>query len=165
MSRTGYPSPLLVLTAVLLVCLASNVIGARVAQGQEVLRGLDISTMGLVLHVPGKFRQTLQTRAIKQFKDAGFTLGEEFSFPRLQLSLWVEEIEYCKGIAIYQPKLELLEEVALVRSGHKRIVTTWFRGKEFGYATKHLTLEKIQEKQDEMLRHFIDQYKFLNPRK
>jgi hypothetical protein len=165
MKQTGGHNTLRVLTAVLLMCLASNVIGAQVAQGQEVLRGLDISTMGLVLHVPGKFRQTLQARAIKQFKDAGFILGEEFSFPRLQLSLWVEESKYCKGIEIYQPKLELLEEVALVRSGHKRIVTTWFRGLEFGYDRKPLTLEELQKEQDEKLHHFIEQYKFLNPKK
>ena len=77
----------------------------------------------------------------------------------------MEESEHCKGIEFYQPKLELLEEVALVRSGHKRIVTTWFMGQEFGYETKHLRLADLQKKQDEMLKVFIDQYKFLNPKK
>lgn len=163
MSRTGYSSPVLVLIVVLLVCLASNVSGVQVAQGQEVLRGLDLSTMSFFVGAPGKFHQRLLARAIKQFKDAGYTLGDDSLYPSLRLSLRVEESEYCKGIEIYQPKLELLEEVALVRSGHKRIVTTWFRGQEFGYDTKPLILEELQKEQDEMLRHFIEQYKFLNP--
>jgi hypothetical protein len=145
------------------MCLVSHGTGAQEAQGQEVLRGLDLSTMSFFVEAPGKFHQRLLARAIKQFKDAGYTLGDDGLYPSLRLSLRVEESEYCKGIEIYQPKLELLEEVTLVRFGHKRIVTTWFLGQEFGYETKHLTLEELQEKQDEMLRVFIEQYKFLNP--
>ena len=85
-------------------------------------------------------------------------------YPRIQLSLRRKESEHCKGIEIHQPKLELLEEVALVRSGHKRIVTTWFYGLEFGYVTKQLSLADLQKEQDAMLKVFIDQYKLLNPK-
>ena len=152
-----------VFLTILLVCLTSSFQGPRLAYGQEVLRGLDLSEVGLVLRVP--FHKDLAARAMKQFSDAGLKLGEENMFPRIQLSLRLEESEHCEGIEIYQPKLELLEEVALVRSGHKRIVTTWFYGQEFGYETKPLSLADLQEEQDEMLKVFIDQYKFLNPQK
>ena len=137
---------------------------AKLAYGQEVLRGLDLSEVSFDLSAP--FHNTLLTRALKQFSDAGLKLGEdENMFPRIQLSLKLEESEHCKGIEVYQPKLELLEEVALVRSGHKRIVTTWFKGQEFGYETTHLSLADLQKEQDELLKSFIDQYKFLNAHK
>ncbi|MDH5669799.1 MAG: hypothetical protein OEY86_17505 [Nitrospira sp.] len=135
------------------------------AYGQEVLRGLDLSTVGLYLFVPGEFHKVLEERAKTQFHEAGLKLGEENNYPSLRLSLRPKESRRCKEVAIYQPKLELLEEVALVRSGHKRIVTTWFLGQEFGYETDRLSLADLQEKQDEMLKVFIDQYKFLNPKK
>jgi hypothetical protein len=139
--------------------------GTGLAYGQEVLRGLDLSKVGFDLRAPVSFSVDLHARAMKQFSDAGLKLGEENMLPSIQLSLRVKESEHCKGIEVYQPKLELLEEVALVRSGHKRITTTWFMGQEFGYETKHLSLADLQKKQDEMLKVFIDQYKFLNDHK
>lgn len=133
--------------------------------GQEVLRGLDLSQVGFVLRVKGQYRESLEARALKQFSAAGLKLGTMDMFPRVKLSLEEQEIENCKRRVIYQPKLELLEEVALVRSGHKRIASTWFLGQEFGYESEPLTLSDLEQKQDEMLKIFIDQYKFLNPKK
>lgn len=133
--------------------------------GQEVLRGLDLSQVGFVLQVKGQYREGLEKRAFKQFGDAGLKLGTMDMFPRVELSLEQEELENCKGRVIYQPKLELLEEVALVRSGHKRIAITWFYGQKLGYETNQLSLADLQREQGEMLKVFIDQYKFLNPKK
>ena len=163
MKQIRYLDRVTVFLAILLVCLISSVQGPRLAYGQEVLRGLDLSKVGFDLRAP--FHKELVVRAMKQFSDAGLKLGEENMLPSIQLTLRPKESEHCKGIEIYQPKLELLEEVALVRSGHKRIVTTWFMGQEFGYETKHLSLADLQNKQDEMLKVFIDQYKFLNAHK
>lgn len=163
MKQISYLDRVMVFVAILLLCLTISFQEPKSAHGQEVFRGLDLSEVGLVIRTP--FHKDLLARAIKQFSDAGLKLGEENMFPRIQLSLRPEESEQCKGIEIYQPKLELLEEVALVRSGHKRIVTTWFMGQEFGYETKHVSLADLQNKQDEMLKVFIDQYKFLNPKK
>jgi len=164
MKQISYLDRVTVFLAILLVCLTSSFQGPRLAYGQEVLRGLDLSEVGFVLWAP--FYKELTARAMKQFSDAGLRLGEEENMiPRIRLSLMPRESEHCKGIEIYQPKLELLEEVALVRSGHKRIVTTWFYGQEFGYETKPLSLADLQKEQDEMLKVFIDQYKFLNPQK
>lgn len=137
----------------------------NIVYGQEVLRGLDLSHVGFMLHVKGQYREGLEKRAIKQFADAGLKLGTMDMFPRVELNLEQEEIKNCKGSVIYQPKLELLEEVALVRSGHKRIATTWFLGQKFGYESEPLSLSDLEQKQDEMLKVFIDQYKFLNPKK
>jgi hypothetical protein len=150
-----------VFVAVSLVCIT----GSFHAYGQEVLRGLDLSKVGFDLRAPGPFHKDLEARAMKQFNDAGLRLGEANMLPSIKLSLSPIESEHCKGFEIYQPKLELLEEVALVRSGHKRIATTWFMGQEFGHETKPHSLSDLQEEQDEMLKVFIDQYKFLNPRK
>ena len=163
--RIRYRGHVMIFLATLLVCLTISIQGASRVYGQEVLRGLDLSKVGLDLRVPGTFSKALKARAMKQFSNAGLKLGEENMLPSIQLSLRPKESEHCKGIEIYQPKLELLEEVALVRSGHKRIVTTWFYGQEFGYETKPLSLAELQEEQDEMLKVFIDQYKFLNPHK
>ena len=154
-----------VFLAFLLVCLIGSFQGPKPAFGQEVLRGLDLSEVGFVLRSPLSFSGALHARAMKQFSDAGLKLGEEHMFPRIQLSLKLEEIEHCKDTEIYHPKLELLEEVALVRSGHKRVATTWFMGQEFGYETKRLSLADLLKEQDEMLKVLIDQYKFLNPQK
>jgi hypothetical protein len=150
---------------ILLVCFTGSIQGTGPAEAQEVLRGLDLSKVGFVLRAPASSYGDLRARAMKQFSDAGFKLGEENMFPRIQLSLRPIESKHCKGTDFYQPKLELLEEVALVRSGHKRIATTWFMGQEFGYETKPLSLADLQEEQDDMLKVFIDQYKFLNPHK
>ena len=165
MTQMRYRGDRMIFLAALLVCLIISFQGASQAYGQEVLRGLDLSKVSFDLLVPGTFSDALKARAIKQFKDAGLKLGEETIYPRIKLSLRLEESEHCKGIEFFQPKLELLEEAALVRSGHKRIVTTWFMGQEFGYETKPLSLADLQEKQDHMLKVFIDQYKFLNPKK
>lgn len=164
MKQIRYLDRVTVFLAILLVCLTSSFQGPRLAYGQEVLRGLDLSEVGFLLS-PVDFHKALLARAIKQFSDAGLKLGEEDMYPSIRLSLRSEKSEHCKDIVFYRPKLELLEEVALVRSGHKRIVTTWFYGQEFGYKTKPLSLADLQNKQDEMLKVFIDQYKFLNPRK
>ncbi len=156
-----------VFLAILLVCLTSSFQGPRLAYGQEVLRGLDLSEVSFDLRASGIFYGDLLPRALKQFSDAGLKLEkweEDTLYPRIQLSLRRKESEHCKGIEIHQPKLELLEEVALVRSGHKRIVTTWFYGLEFGYVTKQLSLADLQKEQDAMLKVFIDQYKLLNPK-
>jgi hypothetical protein len=163
MKQISYFDRVTVFLAILLVCLISSIQGPRLAYGQEVLRGLDLSKVSLDLRVP--FHKELVARAMKQFSDAGLKLGEENMLPSIQLTLRPKESEHCKGIEIYQPKLELLEEVALVRSGHKSIVTTWFYGQESGYETKHLSLADLQKKQDDMLKFFIDQYKFLTPQK
>ena len=153
-----------VLLSILLVLMTISFGEPKLAYSQEVLRGLDLSMVGLDLHAPGEFHKALEARAKKQFHDAGLKLGEN-NFPSIKLSLRPIESKRCKGGVIYQPKLELLEEVLLVRSGHKRIVTTWFMGLEFGYETNHLSLSDLQQEQDEMLKVFIDQYKFLNPKK
>ena len=165
MRQVGYINRIMAFFAVLLLCIASIFEGPRLVYGQEVLRGLNLSEVYFVLRAPLSFSDTLHARAMKQFSDAGLKVREEHMFPRIQLSLRPKEIEHCKDIEIYQPKLEFLEEVALVRSGHKRIATTWFYGQEFGYETKHLSLADLQKEQDEMLKVFIDQYKFLNPKK
>ena len=163
MKQISYLDRVTVFVAILFLCLTSSFYEPKPAHGQEVLRGLDLSEVGLVIRTP--FHKDLLARAIKQFSDAGLKLGRANMFPRIQLSLDPIESKHCKGIEIYQPKLELLEEVALVRSGHKRITTTWFYGQEFGYETKPLSLADLQKEQDEMLKVFIDQYKFLNPQK
>lgn len=165
MKKIRYLDRITVFLTLLLVCLTSSFQGPRLAYGQEVLRGLDLSEVYFVLRAPLSFSAALHARAMKQFSDAGLKVREEHKFPRIQLNLKPEEVEHCKDIEIYQPKLELLEEVALVRSGHKRIATTWFYGQEFGYETKHLSLTDLQKEQDEILKVFIDQYKFLNPKK
>jgi len=164
MKQINYLERVTVFFALLLVCLTTSFQGPSLVYGQEVLRGLDLSEVGFLLR-PGDFHKTLVARAMKQFSDAGLKLGEEDMYPSIRLSLRSEESKHCKDIVFYQPKLELLEEVALVRSGHKRIVTTWFYGQEFGYETKPLSLADLQNKQDEMLKVFIDQYKFLNAQK
>lgn len=150
---------------IVLIVFLVNAAVPHTVYGQEVLRGLDLSQVGFVLHVKGQYREGLEKRAFKQFGDAGLKLGTMDMFPRVELSLEQEELENCKGRVIYQPKLELLEEVALVRSGHKRIATTWFLGQKFGYESEPLSLSDLQQKQDQMLKVFIDQYKFLNPKK
>lgn len=165
MKQTRHRNLVAAFLAISLVCLTSSLQGLGLAYGQEVLRGLDLSKVGFVHRTPLSFSVELHARAMKQFSDAGLKLGEENMYPRIQLSLRVKESEHCKDIEVYQPKLELLEEVALVRSGHKRITTTWFYGQEFGYETKHLSVADLQKEQDEMLKVFIDQYKFLNPKK
>ena len=165
MKHVPYLDRVTVFLVILLVCLISSVHGPRLAYSQEVLRGLDLSKVGFDLRAPGPFRKALRERAMKQFNDAGLKLGEANMLPSITLSLRPIESKHCKGFEIYQPKLELLEEVALVRSGHKRIVTTWFMGQEFGRETKPLSLADLQKEQDEMLKVFIDQYKFLNAHK
>jgi hypothetical protein len=72
-----------VFLAILLVCLTSSFQGPRLAYGQEVLRGLDLSAVGLDLRVPGTFREVLEARAMKQFSDAGLKLGEENMLPSI----------------------------------------------------------------------------------
>jgi len=166
MKQIRYLDHVAVFLAILLVCLISNVQGPRPAYGQEVLRGLELSEVVFALVIGGPFYETLKARAMKQFSDAGLKVREnEGTFPLLQLNLLTNESEHCKGFEIYQPRLELLEEVALVRSGHKDIVTTWFYGQQYAHETKSLRLADLQKKQDEMLKVFIDQYKFLNPKK
>src|SRR5438132_4370521 len=149
MKQIRYLDRVMVFVGILLLCLTISFQEPKPAHGQEVLRGLDLSEVYFVLRAPLPFSGALHARAMKQFSDAGLKVREEHMFPRIQLSLKPEEIEHCKGIEIYQPKLELLEEVALVRSGHKRIATTWFYGQEFGYEIKHLSLADLQKKQDE----------------
>jgi len=164
MSDKAYIGRSVVLMGIWLVVMTSSFGEPKLVYGQEVLRGLNLSMVGLDLRVPGEFRKALEERAKKQFHDAGLKLGEN-NFPSIKLSLLPKESKRCKEVAIYQPKLEFLEEVALVRSGHKRIVTTWFYGQEFGYETNQLSLADLEQEQDEMLKVFIDQYKFLNPKK
>lgn len=166
MRQRNYLDRVTVFFAILLVCLVSSVLGPRLTYGQEVLRGLDLTEVRFALSAPPAFYGALEARAMKQFGNAGFKLRElDDRYPRLDLSLWPDEGKHCKDIEIFQPKLELLEEVALVRSGHKTIATTWFYGLVSGHETKHLSLADLQREQDEMLKVFIDQYKFLNPRK
>ncbi len=164
MKQVRYLDHVTVFLAILLVCVISSFQGPRLAYGQEVLRGLDLSEVGFLLR-PVDFHKALLARAMKQFSDAGLKLGKEDMYPSIRLSLRSEESKHCKDIVFYQPKLELLEEVALVRSGHKRIVTTWFMGQEFVDETKPLSLADLQKEQDELLRVFIEQYQFLNPKK
>ena len=164
MNDKAYVGRSIVFMAIWLVVMTIGFGEPQLVYGQEVLRGLDLSIVSLDLHVPGEFHKALEARAKKQFHDAGLKLGEN-NFPSIKLSLRPKESKRCKGVAIYQPKLELLEEVTLVRSAHKRIVTTWFLGQEFGYETNQLSIVDLQEQQDEMLKVFIDQYKFLNPKK
>lgn len=166
MRQRNYLDRVTVFLAILVVCLISSLQGPRLTYGQEVLRGLDLTEVRFALSAPPAFYGALEARAKKQFSNAGLKLRElDDRYPSLELRLWPHEGKHCKDIEIFQPKLELMEEVALVRSGHKTTATTWFYGLVSGHETKHLTLADLQKKQDDMLKVFIDQYKFLNPRK
>ncbi len=71
---------------IFLVLMTSSFGEPNPVYGQEVLRGLDLSIVGLDLRVPGEFRKSLEERAQKQFHDAGLKLGEN-NFPSIKLSL------------------------------------------------------------------------------
>jgi hypothetical protein len=151
--------------AVLLMWWISALQGTQLAYGQEVLRGVDLSEVSFALLTPGPFHKALEERAHAQFANSGLKLRAESGFPRILLTLMPVESEHCKGVDIYQRKLELQEEITLARTGYKKIVTTWFYGNEFGFETKTVTVKDLQKDLDRMLNVFIEQYQFLNPKK
>jgi hypothetical protein len=137
--------------------------GTSPVHGQVVLAKLDLSEVSFVLMTKDKFHQQLRNQALNQFSKAGLHLKSEHGYPRLLLTLNPHNSEFSKDVDIYERKLELLEEVTIPRSGHKRVVTTWFYGVDPAIETKTVTFDDLQSDLERMLKVFIDQYKFLNP--
>ncbi len=144
----------------LLACTVSQ--GTELVFGQVVLSKLNLSEVSFVIMTNEKFHKKLEDQALMQFQKAGLALKGQ-GYPRLVLTLRPQNSEFSRDVDIYERKLELQEEVPLPRSGHKRVVTTWFYGNDPAIERKKITLYELQSDLDKMLMVFIDQWKFLNP--
>lgn len=110
----------------------------------------------------GRFSQTLTTRALQQFSNAGLALSPSRN-QHGQMTLGVELIQQpledrCPGKVLYESGLYLVEQIQLTRNPRVLIWSdTWRREATLVVAPR--SQEQLESDQDALLRQFIDSLK------
>jgi hypothetical protein len=128
---------------------------------------LDFDKVGIVLHTTPEFDKRLHERLIRTLRAAGIYKGEAEK-PTAMLTFNLDPrslgLASCKGGFLYDPSLELKEEVTIKRNGVTTWASTWVLF-SIPYAIESITVDKLEAEMDELLRQFIIAYRMGNPQK
>ena len=135
--------------------------------------GLDLSQLHLVVDAPPEYEEQLYKRAHDQLTQADLSIKSKFKNsykqwePLFRLIFEVEPVdEISSNLFLYSKRLEIVENVVPERTIKVRAwAVTWSVGSSWPeLRRKRLTLVDLEKDLDELLRKFLQDYKYANQR-
>ncbi len=133
--------------------------------------GLDLSQLHLVVEASPEYEERLYKRAHKHFTQTGLHIKSKFTNtykqwePLFRLTFEVEPVDKTSSnLFLYSKRLEVVENVVPERTIKVRAwAVTWSVGSSWPEVRKErLTLQDLEKDLDELLKLFLQDYKYAN---